>query len=292
MAGGFGGRQRSQGNSTAVLGGLALVFMVILLLLGYMYLNSQRQEAAPQGQQEVQAQVVEPIEKEVTIIVPLQEIPQGTQLQPSMFKKVSKPESMVDERAIRDFEGINMMYSKTILVANSPVMQDFVQNTKPMIIFNIPPNYRAVTIRVNATSSVEGWARAGSKVDVNWISILHGKRCLTTIVQCAKVLSAERDPNNNNPHAAVPSTITLLVTAADAKKIQLAEAGQGQLSLDLRGEDAACIVDDKRGTYCEGDTNSDKENKPKACTNIVIVDGRKWCADRRGLVPLTDDIDE
>ena len=292
MAGGFGGRQRTQGNSTVVLGGLALVFMVILLLLGYMYINSQKVVNTPQEQQPTEVQVVAPVEKDVTIIVPLQDIQQGTQLQPSMFKKVSKPESMVDERAIRDFEGINMMYSKTVLVANAPVMQDFVQNSKPAVVFNIPPNYRAVTIRVNATSSVEGWARAGSKVDVNWISIVHGKRCLTTIVQCAKVLSAERELNNNNPHAAVPSTITLLVTAADAKKIQLAEAGQGQLSLDLRGDDAACIIDDKRGTYCEGDTPNDGPEKPKACSNIVIVDGRKWCADRRGLVPLTEDIDD
>ncbi len=293
MAGGFGGRQRTQGNNAALLGGLALVFVVILLLLIYMFVNSQKEVAAPQVQQPVQAEAAPVVEKQVTVLVPLQDIQQGVQLQPSMFKKISKPESAVDERAIRDFEGINMMYSKTLLVANAPVMQEYVQNTKPVVAIPIPPGFRAVTIRVNATSSVEGWARAGSKVDVNWISIIHGKRCLTTIVQCAKVVSAERQTTNNTPQgAAVPSTITLVVNSSDAKKIQLAEAGQGQLSLDLRGDDTACVVDDKRGTYCEGDSNVEKDNKPKVCTNVVIVDGRKWCFDRSGLTPLSEDADE
>ncbi len=293
MAGNFGGRPRGgQDNRTVVLLGLALVFLCVLIGLAVMFMNTQ-QPTVETATNTPASPVQAPVEQRmVEIVVPLQDIQQGVQLQPSMFKKVSKPESAVDERAIREFEGIVNMYSRTVLVANAPVMQDLVSNVKPVNPLIIPSGFRAVTIRVNATSSVEGWARAGSKVDVNWISVINGRRTLTTLVQGAKVLSAERQASSNVPQgAAVPSTITLLVTAADAKKIQLAEAGQGQISLDLRGDQD---VTTSAGSETISDATlingSEPKQQPVGTTGTVIIDGRKWGVDPRGkLFPLPED---
>lgn len=131
------------------------------------------------------------------------------------------------------------MYARSAISKDSPVHQDFITSIRPtnLITANIPEGYRAVTIRVDATSSVEGWARAGANVDVVWASTIRGRQGVTVIVQNAKVLSAERQvETGTQPGTPVPSTVTLLVTADDAAKIQLATT-TGSLSLSLRGDD-------------------------------------------------------
>ncbi len=215
---------------------------------------------------EIQQETTVQEEKMVDVLVPLQDIRQGTQLQPSMFKVIQKPKELVRERTVRSFEEIEGMYSRAVLFAGSHVTQDFVQKEKILGFVDSmsPAGYRVVTIRTDAPSSVEGWARAGSKVDVNWASTKQGKRCITTIVQCAKMISVEKDSDNNNPDVAVPSTITLLVPkdsisiihplvtlATVGTGVRWILSGEGQLSLALRDND--CVVDEKREMSCEDD---------------------------------------
>jgi pilus assembly protein CpaB len=180
----------------------------------------------------------EPALKMVDVLIPLRMIDSGEALQPAMFKQEPRPEAAVSERIVRDFSELNGSYARSVIMPGEPLNRDYLTGVRPtnVITSNIPEGYRAVTISVDVKSGVEGWARPGARVDVAWTSTLLGKPGLTVIVQNALVLSAERQLNANaEPGAPVPSTISLLVSAKDAAKIQLAST-TGQITLSLRGD--------------------------------------------------------
>ena len=118
---------------------------------------------------------------------------------------------------------------------------------------------------MNETTSVEGWARPGANVDVLWMSRFGDREGLKTIVENAKVLSAERQIDSTSNNITVPSTVTLLVTAQDAAKIQLAST-TGTLSLLLRGDtdtssstlSSPITVEDLLGKEKKGDFGNTK----------------------------------
>lgn len=180
----------------------------------------------------------EPEIKMVDVLVPNQDIDAGQPLEPALFKKESRPQIGVSGRVVRDFEEIKGHFSRSLIVGGQPLYRDYITNVRPTnaLTANIPEGFRAVTISVDVRSSVEGFVRAGARVDVVWASKIRGQPGVTVIVQNARVLSAERQTDNKiQPGMPVPSTVTLLVTATDAQKIQLAMT-TGSLSLNLRGD--------------------------------------------------------
>jgi pilus assembly protein CpaB len=233
----------------------------------------------------------EPELKMLEVLVPLREVQAGVALQPAMFKKESRPAVGLDKRVVKDFEEIAGLYSRGLLIPGQPLHHDQITNIRPLSAISslIPNGYRAVAIRTNATSSVEGWAAAGSKVDVIWQSDIAGKAGITTIVQNAKVLSAERMVTAGQPNTApVPSTITLLVSAADAKKITLAQS-TGSLSLSLRGDTDAGKAESAEGSITVDDLlGRNRRAEPNMPTNkgTVIIGGEKWLVGENGeLIP-------
>lgn len=220
---------------------------VLLIMIAMVGGGSKKQEATVQ---------VQPIEDFVSVLVPIRDIQVGEQLNSSLFRYEKRAASTVPLGTITKPEEIADKYARVPLSMGMMVTKEHLVDVKPtnLITANIPEGYRAVTIRVNETSSVEGWARPGANVDVLWVSNISGKQGLTTIVENAKVLSAERqvDPNSNG--TTVPSTVTLLVSSQDAAKIQLAST-TGTLSLLLRGDNdlsssglkSAITVDDLLG---------------------------------------------
>ncbi len=176
----------------------------------------------------------------ISVLVPKQRIETGLLLEPFMFQEEQR--AMVGlppkERLVTSFDQIRGYYSRSPIIPGEPLLTDVITSVRPSnpVSAKIPEGYRAVTINVNSTSSVEGWATPGAKVDVVWASRIRGQAGVSVIVQNAEVLSAERmvDPNLK-PGTPVPSTVTLLVTADDANKIMLATT-TGALSLSLRGD--------------------------------------------------------
>ena len=174
----------------------------------------------------------------VNVLVPLQRIEPGMALEPSMFRQEPRPALSVSPRSIDSFQAISGYYARSVISPGEPLVQDSITMVRPTnpISAKIPEGFRAVTINVNSTSSVEGWAAPGAKVDVVWASKIRGQPGVSVIVQNASVLSAERMTDQSmKPGTPVPSTVTLLVTADDANKIMLATT-TGSLSLSLRGD--------------------------------------------------------
>jgi len=174
----------------------------------------------------------------VEVLVPVQSIEAGAALEPAMFRIESQPKVNISDKVLRDFEQIKGLYARTLILANQPLHGEFITNSKPVntITAMIPEGYRAVTIKVDERSGIEGWARPGAKVDVSWSSNLRGKQAVTIIVQNARVISAAKHVESDNPlDGTVPPELTLLVPTEDANKILLAQQS-GSLSLSLRGD--------------------------------------------------------
>ena len=212
---------------------------VALFLRSFTNVGETAEIAKPVEQPVVVEQTSEQPQVEmVDVLVPVKSIEAGTQLVATDFVKVARPRSVVSNGVITSFDQISGSYAKTLIPVNQPIVRDHLVQDAPSnaVVSNIPNGHRAVTIDVNATSSVEGWARAGARVDVHWIADLLGERTVRVLVENAKVLSAERqvDPKAN-PSSAIPTTVTLLVTDKDAQKISLA-ATAGTLVMHLRGQ--------------------------------------------------------
>ena len=124
-----------------------------------------------------------------------------------------------------------------------------VADTRPISAFHIPPGYRAVTIEVDRRTGVEGFAKPNSRVDVLWTyedpKDRDRRKKVATIVHFSRVLSVggvtSIEAANAAQGSANATTVTLLVTEQDAKKIELART-LGVLSLSLVGEQEQSAV--------------------------------------------------
>jgi Flp pilus assembly protein CpaB len=89
---------------------------------------------------------------------------------------------------------------------------------------------RAMTINVDATSAVEGWARPGTIVDV----LLVTKERTAVVAEKVKILSAERSvAPGDSATSNVPSTVTLLTTQEQTLAINTA-IPLGKIAFALR----------------------------------------------------------
>ncbi|HTZ97487.1 MAG TPA: Flp pilus assembly protein CpaB [Terriglobales bacterium] len=100
----------------------------------------------------------------------------------------------------------------------------------------IPPGMRAVSVRVNDTTSVSGFVQPGTRVDVMLTGNPAGssEQQTTTILENIAVLATGTRMERNaagEPRAA--PVVTLLVTPDDAQKLTLA-SNQGHIQLSLR----------------------------------------------------------
>lgn len=262
FGGGFGASRQQEKVKTLLI--VSVLVCVLCGSVGAMFIFS--------GSEEVKTVDVirEPRLDTVNVLVPVKQIEPGTTLDSSLFKFEARPKAGLSARAITSLEKVQGMYARSLIVPDQPIVEDYVTRVKPnsAITANIPEGFRAVTIRVDARSSVEGWARPGARVDVVWSTVIRGKQAVNTIVQNAKVLSAERQTegqqnNNSGAENGVPNTCTLLVSAEDANKIQLASTA-GSLSLSLRGDrpDVELPKNQRAITIDDLIANADDTNKP------------------------------
>lgn len=235
---------------------LASVFFVTVVGVAvFLHFSSQPSTAATIATQpEVLPQV-----GTVEVIVPVSNIQPGSAFQPQMFKRERKPEVVVSPDTVRSFDELKGMYARGVLVANRLVNREFLTSLQPVnaLTASIPPGYRAIAISVDATSSVEGWAQAGARVDIVWVTEYTGRNTASVIAHNAKILSANRR-TEGAPGAqrakgktaaastaaaseAIPPTVTLLLSVQDAMKVRLATQ-HGKLGLVLRGaEDTGSV---------------------------------------------------
>lgn len=170
----------------------------------------------------------------IKVPVPAKLVPVGTKVKDIKLKYVSFPKHQVPQGALKDLSGMQEAIALTKLPANLPMFDvnfSFTAYPQNPVVDKIPQGMRAMTIRVDASSSVEGWAGSGSLVDV----LLIQKQKTSVIAEKVKILSQERStaPVASEKSPNIPSTVTLLVTQKQCLAINTA-IPLGRISFALR----------------------------------------------------------
>lgn len=173
----------------------------------------------------------------VEVPVPIKPVEAGTAIGKISFQTVSYPRHQVPENAVTDVTTLAGAVAIAPLPANLPLFRENFSFTDPNsnpVEKQIPPAMRAMTLRVDATSAVEGWAGSGAMVDV----LLVTPNQTSVIAERVKVLSAERStaPVGASDAPMVPSTVTILVTQEQCLAINMA-IPLGKIAFALRNGD-------------------------------------------------------
>lgn len=173
----------------------------------------------------------------VELPVPAALVDAGTPVGKISFKTVRYPRHQVPERAITDVTSLEGSIAIAQLPAHLPLFKENFSSTNPNtnpVEKQIPAAMRAMTIRVDATSAVEGWAGSGAIVDV----LLVTPTQTSVIAERVKVLSAERStaPVGSGDAPMVPNTVTVLVTQEQCLAINMA-IPLGKIAFALRNGD-------------------------------------------------------
>jgi Flp pilus assembly protein CpaB len=171
----------------------------------------------------------------VSVPVPVEPIPVGTLLRKIQFKNIPYPKHQLPEGAVRDLSPFLDSVNTVPLPASLPVFASNLSltalKTNP-VLEQISEGLRAMAIRVDATSAVEGWAATGSLVDV----LLVTPEKTLVVAEKVRILSTERSttPVEGAHTPNVPSTTTILVTQEQCLAINTA-IPMGKIALVLRG---------------------------------------------------------
>jgi len=170
----------------------------------------------------------------VKLPVPAELVPPGTRVKDIKFRTVAFPKHQVPPGALSDLSSIAEAVSIAALPANLPLFPanfSLTAHINNPVLEKIPPGMRAITVKVDATAAVEGWAGSGSYVDV----LLVEKDRTVVVAEKVKILSAERSvsPVEGSSAPTVPSTVTLLVTQEQCLAINTA-IPLGKIAFALR----------------------------------------------------------
>ena len=231
-------RSRSSRETLRLLGRAAL-FSGCLTILGFgeNHENSQRTEAA------LKEIVNDTDEDRILLPAPTRNVAKGEKLSAVPLTTIQWPKSRLSTEYLREFVASPQTVAGTALPKLLPIplaalSQGLGEGNQ--VTERIPQGMRAITVRVDAESAVEGWAQSGNFVDV--ILVRSGKELLgglesKVIAENVRILSAGRsaEPMGNEQTAPnPPSTVTLLVNQEDALKIKTG-ASLGKLTFALRG---------------------------------------------------------
>jgi Flp pilus assembly protein CpaB len=181
----------------------------------------------------------------VMIPVPLRTVARGERLAQIPLSQVKWPNDASITPYLRSIQGYEDSVATFSLPANLPIpLAGISKNAveSNAVVDGIPDGMRAITVRVDAESAVEGWARSGNFVDV--IVLRQSKKSgvgieAKVIAENVRILSAGRSTEPLAGQASAPSapaTVTLLTTQEDALKVKTA-ASVGKLTFSLRGFD-------------------------------------------------------
>ena len=178
----------------------------------------------------------------VTLEVPTRTILKGEKLSSVPFQQVKWPQSRAANHYVKTLSSAKDMVARENLPAMNPIPKSLIAidlGPSNKIVQGIPSGMRAISVKVDTESMVEGWARPGSIVDI----ILTQKERNTgqilskIIAENVKVLSSGASTNPNEilaPRYGEMATVTLLVTQDEALRIRTAK-NMGKITFNLRG---------------------------------------------------------
>lgn len=239
--GGPAGHSKLRRERLIFLGGGTLLFSA-MLIIALLVVQSQSVQAK---QKEI---AVEPLNEEVALgtvvlLAPNGKIAKGTKISAANIREVHWPRDQVPEGAVRKIDDLEGMFTTTNLVESQPILRANLAANPPSLGIGdlLTPGMRAVTIKVDSTSGVEGWATPGAHVDVllTYQDQKDGHNTTIVAVENAVVLSyggsarTDEADDMDRTSSMNSTTATLAVSVEDSLKIQTAIA-RGRITLALR----------------------------------------------------------
>jgi pilus assembly protein CpaB len=181
-------------------------------------------------------------EESISIPTPTRQIARGERLDNIQFATVRWPKSRLqDGQYLLSVAGLGSTYAMSPLPAHLPVPLASLSTSAPdqnAVAEAIPQGMRAITVKVDAESAIEGWARSGNFIDVILVRTAKEQGLESLIIaENVKILSAGASAQpmaSGDTAPKAPNTVTLLVSQEDALKIKTA-SNLGKLTFALRG---------------------------------------------------------
>lgn len=233
-------RPKKVGQSSARLE--LLLFVALVFLTGFWFTNKQ----VP-----VPVQVAVANEDDIILIpTPLRSVAKGERLEKIPLVRTKWPKSQLKIDYLKSLEGYENFVTAAALPANLPIPLSAISQSLAegnAVVDRIPQEMRAITVRVDDESAVEGWAQPGDYVDI--ILLRQAKESdigieAKVIAENVKILSAGRSTEPQGSSAPrSPATVTVLVDQEHALKVKAA-ANIGKLTFALRagGDDTPTIA--------------------------------------------------
>jgi Flp pilus assembly protein CpaB len=204
----------------------AVVFAALLIARGQ---NSKTNERV----KELAPQIVSQFDT-IQIPVPIKQVATGTLGRDIPLTMISYPKHQVPEGALASMQSVLEAVTTVSLPAKLPMFSDnfsHVAHRSNPVIERIPKGMRAITLRVDVTAAVEGWAGSGAHVDV----LLVESERTTVVAENVNILSAERSvaPVAGASAPDVPSTVTILASQEQVLAINTA-IPRGKIAFALR----------------------------------------------------------
>lgn len=224
---------------------LALTALALLMaaLSGVIGFKRGQSKEIPPAAAPVEATAVGASDELLSIQTPARAVARGEKLAEVPLTSVLWPKAQLSSEYVQDLSKYKEAVALTALPRMLPVPSSslsFSGVNNNQVSESIPPGMRAITVKVDAESALEGWAQSGSFVDVILVRLNkegEGGLEAKVIAENIRILSAGRsaEPQTTDRLAPkAPSTITLLTSQEDALKI-LAAAKLGRLTFSLRG---------------------------------------------------------
>ena len=210
-----------------LVGCVAVVFLSALAIVVWGRIENG---AAP-----VQVEVSK-ISGDETILIPVlaKSISSNTKVTGEAIRMIPWPAEQVPKDAVLELQGVLGKYAAVDLPAGLPLEEKNFRNTAPAARLPVSPGMRAVSLTIDERTGVEGYAVAGTRVDVVMTFVDKGGLLQSQVlVQNARVLSYGGDVSGASQSRRSadlegkregPSSVTLEVSAEDALKIITAKA--------------------------------------------------------------------
>jgi pilus assembly protein CpaB len=166
-------------------------------------------------------------------------MPLGAQLRLSDLKLVNYVERNAPKGVVYETKDAAGHVLLVPIAANEPVLRSKLSSTAAVegVASTIEPGFRAVSVQITDASGVAGMVQPNSHVDVLFTRPGNMTEAITsTILENVSVLSVGKQlPAGQaaDPRAPKSPVVTLVLTPADAQKLELAK-NQGKISLSLR----------------------------------------------------------
>ena len=230
---------------------IAIIAGVVAFWLTGQYLQSQREKIFGRA-------------KKVWVVVAAQDLPSGSILKTGDLRKMKVFERNVGTRAVmpesvRDIVGKKLLFSIT---RGDPIQWsdiDVPYKGEIGLAETIYPGLRAISISVDAVSSVSGMVKPNDRVDVLGTFTLPSatitgemETVTLTVLQDVTVLATGQTmarqtsfaSRQRKPHQRGYSTITFEVTLREAELLVFAQSVRGRLYLSLRNPTDVSFVTD------------------------------------------------